>query len=155
MAGKSTRFKPGDTFAIATPKGAGYFQFVGKDPTLGALIRILPGTFPEPPADLAALAASRELYYVNFPLGAAVRRNLVRWVGHFELPEGVVSNPPRRQSLKFLPLSRDRWRLFDGVDYQVVDSLTEEQGNWSPDGVWNDTLLAERMAEGWLPRDDD
>ncbi|MFK7702024.1 hypothetical protein [Pseudomonas caspiana] len=46
--------KAGDVYAIATKNGNAYFQYVRKVPSLGYLIRILPGMYEsEPDLDLA------------------------------------------------------------------------------------------------------
>jgi hypothetical protein len=109
----------GDVLEIQTLAGRGYFQYVARDATHGPQIRVLPGTFGERP-DLSALAKRKALYYVHFPLGAAVVRRLVAVVGHEPLPEPVATT-------------------------RAEDELFRLQS------IWNDAMLAERIAQGWTP----
>ena len=99
--------------------GLGYAQYVAHDTTLGPQIRVLPGVHKERPT-LPALVQQKALYYVHFPLGAAVRRGLV----------GIVDDQP-------LPLP--------------VASVRAEDNLFRLQEIWNDTLLAERIANGWGP----
>jgi hypothetical protein len=93
------------------------------------------------------------LFYVYFPLGAAARRKIVHKVGHYEIPEHAKPFPPLRRSM-----FRDAnglttsWILSeDGCHEYVTKRLSPEQKKWSKSSIWNDTLLVDRICEGWRP----
>ncbi|WP_156350813.1 hypothetical protein [Psychrobacillus sp. FJAT-21963] len=43
------------------------------------------------------------------------------------------------------------WHIIDYDTWkrETVERMTEEQKQLSPWGIWNDTLLKQRLAEGW------
>jgi hypothetical protein len=145
--------KAGDVFEIRTPAGTAYFQATRFDPSQGHLIRVLPGTFVARP-DLTSLAAGGERFWLYFPLGAAWRRKIVN----------RVSNEPIPPSARALPLMRSpgrvehgrvaSWAIMDGdTILRWVGALSDAERDLSIAGLWNDTLLVERIASGWAPRD--
>lgn len=143
--------KVGDIFEIATPRGLAYFQYTSKDSQYGHLIRILPGIFEARPTSLSTLAATKELYFTYFPLGAAFRQDIVQRVANEPIPQG--SEKPRlmrraggRRGKKVL-----NWFLSDGEKEWRVDRLNEDERDLSIKAIWNDTLLIERITEEWLP----
>jgi hypothetical protein len=113
------RARVGDLIEIRTPAGLAYAQYVGRDAALGPQLRVLPATFEGRPS-LSALASQKAVYYVHFPLGAAVSRGLVALVGNEPLPQAGAAPRPEN----------DLFRLQE---------------------IWNDTLLAERIASNWRP----
>jgi len=54
------------------------------------------------------------------------------------------------------PVTRkvDVWWLWDGQEEWKVGDLTAEQRRLSIRGVWNDTLLRDRLESGWRPETD-
>ncbi len=73
MLGKKTEI--GDVLEIPTKLGLAYVQFSHyheKPPRMGAVIRVLPGFFPEQPKEFQAIADKEERYYTFFPVQAAV-----------------------------------------------------------------------------------
>lgn len=149
----------GDIVEISTPDGLAYAQFTHKHdapPRWGALIRVLPGIFPERPSDFAALAQKPPVFMTFFPLGAACNRGIVRVVASEPVPASSKSFPTFRNS------HRDRdgkrvgpWFLWDGTREWRVDSLTaEELRRYPPLGIWNDTLLVESIMAGWTHEQD-
>ena len=148
------RTKIGDVFEIDTPKGKGYFQYVYSDKKMGELIRILPGLYSHTPEEMSSITAEKEMYFVHFPLNAAYKQGIVRLVGNFALPEELEI--PRKMRDDFVDRNGNRicWHI---VDYETwkresVKELTDEQKRLSQWGIWNDTLLIQRMAEGWTPQ---
>ena len=148
------RPRPGDVFQLRTPKGLAYLQYTIKDPLLGYLIRVLPGLFEGPPECFADLAAQEEQFFVFFPLGGAVYRGIVQWVAHELIPEWAQMVPPMRVPWG---IRRDgrfvRWKICDGDTETLADELTDDQKKLSPGVIWNDTLLIERICQGWKPED--
>ena len=149
----SRRPHAGDVFRIdtGTPRGAGYLQYTHDHEEYGELIRVLPGVHAEEPADLAGLVAGPTAFHVFFPLGFAARKGIVEFVGSFEVPEHARPFPMLRQGMPRKPPVRT-WFLWDGKDHRQVNELTEEQKDWSQEELINDTMLIERLLQGWTPR---
>ena len=145
--------KPGDVFEIPTEKGAGYFQCVRESrPQDCEVIRVLPGVYPDGGADLANLVANDEVFFIQFPLEAAIKKKLVRHMGHYDVPSSVtVPKYSRRKHL----ISGAGWQIVDNETLVVrpVRDLSNEERGMSPHEIWNVALLAQRIAEGWRPED--
>lgn len=155
---KRKRPKIGDVIEIETPKGLAYAQYIhkhDKPPKYGALMRVLPGLYKSRPSEFAKLVHQPERFFVFFPLGAAVSRGIVQIVASEDVPVWAHRFPLMRMAG-----GRDRsgrvlnWWLWDGEREWKVEKLTEEQRNLSIAQVWNDTMLIERIAEGWSPADE-
>lgn len=142
--------KIGDVFEIETPKGNGYFQYVYSNKEIAELIRVLPGLYTKLP-DLASLVTGKTNFFVHFPLKAAIRQGIVKPVGNYDLPKGLKL--PERMRTDFVDRDgrRKHWHIVDYETWQrkTVETLSPEHVQLSPWGVWNDTLLVERLAEGW------
>jgi hypothetical protein len=157
----TNRVRPriGDVIEIPTPKGLAYAQFTHKHdapPRYGALLRVLPGIFPERPSDFSELVRQRPVFMTFFPLGAACNRGIVHVVASEPIPPHSSGFPIFRNS------QRDRtgkragsWFLWDGQREWRVESLSEEKlREYPPLGVWNDTFLIERILAGWRHEQD-
>lgn len=145
-----TRPQIGDVIEIETPRGLAYAQYTHEHrdpPRLGSLLRVLPGLYEARPADFATLAEQEERFWVFFPLGAATRRRLVRIVANEAVPEAKRPFPVFRARNTYGP-----WWMWDGKR----EWRARPGDAWTPRAVraiWNDTLLVERIAEGWAPAD--
>lgn len=150
-----SRTKFGDVFEIKTARGLGYFQFVNKHPEFGQLIRVLPGIHEERPADLSKLSAEKEVYFVFFPVTAAVSKALVEKIGNFAVPIWAQGIPLMRRPGARAPGGKVlTWFIVNDRGEKLVKELSEDQRQLSLAVIWNDTLLAERIAAGWKPSDD-
>ena len=147
--------KIGDIFEIQTPNGFAYLQYTQKDPALGHLIRVLAGNIKQRQKSFKEIASTKELFFVFFPLSAAERRKIVTWVANEEIPAWAKERPMMK---KRGGITRDgkvlNWIITDGTDEQIVKQLTEEQKEYSPEEIWNDTMLVQRICKGWMPRDE-
>lgn len=147
------KIQMGDVFEITTPKGKGYFQYVFNNKTMSELIRILPGLYLEQPENMVQVVARKEIYFVHFPLKAAYRKGIVKLVGKYDLPEEMEF--PKKMRTDYVDKfgSRICWHVIDYNTWkrESVKEVTEEQKKLSPWGIWNDTFLIERLAEGWTP----
>lgn len=145
------RLKVGDVFEIVTPKGKAYIQYVLNNETIGELIRVLPGVYDNQPHNLAEIVEKKEEYFVHFPVKAANKQKIIELVGTFGLPHEF--DIPKQ----FRTLKKDRdgnvisWQIMDYDTWQreTVNELSEKQKKLSPWGTWNDTLLVERISQGW------
>ncbi|MDQ0639853.1 hypothetical protein QF042_003418 [Pedobacter sp. W3I1] len=142
------RNKIGDIFEINTPKGKAYLHYIYKDPTIGDLVRVLPGLHCERPANFDKLAGSKERYMIYFPLAAANKQKIVEKVGSylfkFEKPKYMrTEHIVKGEFLGWHIINTDTWQR------QLVKSLNSEQKQLSPWGIWNDTLLVENLVADW------
>lgn len=82
----------GDIFEIPTHIGMGYFQCVKEAPrTECETIRIFYGVYKNvEESNLNQLAKEKEVYFIQFPLKYAVKKNLVKYVGNYAIPEHLV-----------------------------------------------------------------
>jgi len=143
------KIKTGDIFEIETSKGKAYLHYAFKDETNGELIRVLPGLYSDQPKNLKELAVEDERFLVFFPLSAANRKKIVKKVGHHDLdsfarPEYMrVEHYIRGKFLGWHIINTDTW------ERDLVKELDDCQKKLSPWGIWNDTLLIERLEEDW------
>ena len=144
----------GDVFEIETSKGKGYFQYVYLNSSDDIeLIRVFPGLYAEAPQNMEELVLQKEAFFVQFPVRAAYRRKIVRLMGHYEIPLKLELPPPKMRTPHVV---RGKFICWHIVDYKTlqrvsVKNLSEEQKKFSPWEIWNDTLLIEKMMEGWTP----
>ncbi|MFJ5763132.1 hypothetical protein ACIQAA_29255 [Neobacillus sp. NPDC093182] len=142
--------KIGDVFDIVTPNGIGLFQYVHKDETMGQLIRILPSLYEEGYILENELVEKKEMYLVHFPLGTALKQRIVNRKGNFNPPLDFVL-PKKFRSKHTIKGEFINWHIIDYETWkrEQVQEQSDEQKQLSPWGTWNDTLLKERLAEGW------
>jgi len=149
------RPKVGDVIEIPTSAGLGYAQYTHEHrdpPTYGSLLRILPSVFRTRPASLAALVQQQEAFLCFFPLRTACRRGLVQIAGNELIPSWAQRFPVFRTGVAGPSGHVNRWFLWDGTRETPIADLTPEIVALPVlTGVWNDTLLAERIAAGWRP----
>ncbi|SKD04880.1 hypothetical protein SAMN05445504_9329 [Burkholderia sp. CF099] len=147
--------KAGDVFAIKTSKGEAYFQYIGKLPPMGSLIRILPGTFASEPSDWDALMGCNTNFWIFFPVAAALKRGIVRKVTRCAIPDHSTTPPTFRAGVVDPSTGRvETWWFWDGKKEWQVGQISQEQRKLPIRGAWNDTLLIQRIEEGWLPEKD-
>ncbi|ALC85337.1 hypothetical protein AM499_05550 [Bacillus sp. FJAT-22090] len=144
------RLKIGDVFEIVTSNGIGLFQYVHKDETIGELIRILPYLFEEGYVIEDELLKKKELYLIHFPLGTALNQKLVTKKGSYPIPQDFKL-PKKFRSEYMVNGELICWHIIDYDTWkrETVERMTEEQKQLSPWRIWNDTLLKQRLAEGW------
>ncbi|MFJ2363880.1 hypothetical protein ACIPIN_09290 [Pseudomonas sp. NPDC087697] len=146
--------KIGDVFAIATTSGKAYFQFVKKIPPMGSLIRVLPGTYNEVP-DLDVLVGEKTNFWVFFPVSAALKQGIIHKAKGCAIPEHSQETPTFRAGVVNPSTGRvDAWWFWNGEREWKVGEITQEQREYPIRGTWNDTLLVQRIEEGWLPEKD-
>jgi hypothetical protein len=149
------RVKTGDIIEIPTKNGLAYAQCTHKKDQWGFLIRVLPGFHSGRPASFSGLVDQKESFVTFFPVQQAVSRRIFRVAGHADVPRHARPFPLFRAS-GFV----DRegyvhwWSLWDGDREWRVGALTPEQRKLPLRQVWNDTLLIQRIEEGWTPETD-
>lgn len=147
--------KAGDVFAIRTANGDAYFQFARKMPPMGALIRVLPGTYSDQPLEWDALISQRTNFWIFFPVAAAAKQGIVKKIANFPIPAHAQEPLLFRAGVVDPSTGKvEDWWLWDGEKEWRVGAITEEQRKLPIRGSWNDTLLVKRIEEGWLPEKD-
>jgi hypothetical protein len=142
----------GDIFELKTPKGLVYLQYIYNDVEYGYLIRVLPGFFDARPKSFSDVGEKKELYFVFFPVQAALNREIILFISKEKVPDWAKDRPlmrrpgGRSQNGKIL-----NWWLSDGHKETQIDSLNEKQRKLSIAVICNDTMLVQRICEGWLP----
>lgn len=144
------KIKLGDVFEIITPKGKAYLHYIFKDPVMKVeLLRVLPGLYAEKPKDIDRLIATNERYMIFFPLTAANKKGIVQVVGYY--PPDNFGKPKYMRSEHNIRGEAMGWHIVDTdtLKRELVETLSPEQKKLSEWGIWNDTLLIERLIEGW------
>jgi hypothetical protein len=145
----------GDVIEIPTARGLTYAQFSHKHSQYGALLRVLPGFHELRPVDLADLVRQPESFVTFFPLQAAVSRNIFEVVVNCPVPDFARPFPLFRSGVVDPATQRVKvWWLWDGEKEWKVGEITTEQRKLPLRGIWNDTLLIQRIEEGWTPSND-
>lgn len=148
----SKRIRIGDIIEIPTSKGLAYAQYAHRRKNWGALIRVLSGFYKERPHSFSELINQPERFVVFFPLQAAVSRRIFEVIAHEEVPV-FAQRFPLFRAAGFV--DRDgrviNWLLWNGESEWRVERLTDEQRQLPLRQVWNDTLLIQRIEEGWTP----
>lgn len=151
-----SRVRPqvGDVIEIPTPKGLAYAQYTHKHKNYGALLRVFPGFRESRPDGFHGLVQAEPQFSTFFPLGAACARELVQ----------VVASEPISVALKDFPTFRagvmgkdgvwGTWWLWDGEREWPVGKLSPGMEFLPLRGTINDTLLVERLVNGWRHEND-
>jgi hypothetical protein len=79
----------GDILEIKTPAGLAYLQYTHEHPSMGALVRILPGLYQGRPRDFTDLSRQRELYFTFYTLEYALPKRETEIVSHQPVPDCV------------------------------------------------------------------
>jgi hypothetical protein len=146
----------GDVIEISTPKGLAYAHYTHRHdtpPKFGALIRVLPGLHKVRPVTFASLVQASAQFITFFPLGAACSRGIVSIVANEPLPEHAAVFPTFRSGARGKDGLVKTWWLWDGKKQWRVGELTQKMRAFPIRGVWNDTLLVERICSGWRADD--
>lgn len=144
-----------DIVEIPTAKGLRYAQFSHRHPRYGALLRILPGSFESRPSDFSELVRQPESFVTFFPIQSAVSRNIVQVVASYPVPSFAKPFPLFRCGVIVPETGKVKeWWFWDGEKEWKVGNLTTEQRKLPLRGIWNDTLLVERLETGWTPESD-
>ncbi len=98
--------------------------------------------------EITAAIFDKGFFFVKFPVKAAWRKKIIESVGFLNLPVDFQTPTHFRTPHYF---KKDHWIISNEIDdsFIEVEQLSDEQKSLSPDSVWNDTYLKERLEEGW------
>ena len=149
------RLKIGDIVEIKTSKGLVYAQYTHKNARYGALLRIFLGFYNQRPENINSVLNEGVQFSTFFPLSAAIGEKIVEIVGNYVVHSNLQDFPVFRAGVVDPSTGKVAvWWLWDGQGEEKVGSLTSEQRKYPIRGVWNDTLLIERIEAGWTPEKD-
>lgn len=145
----------GDVIEIPIKGGYSYAQYTHKHKLFGALLQVRLEVFPTRPEDVIRVLQCEPAFCCFFPLDSAVKHGDVTVIGNFPIPAGQREFPVFRAGVVDPATQRVQvWWLWDGEKEWRVGNLTDDQRRLSIRGVWNDTLLIERIESGWRPETD-
>ncbi len=143
----------GDVFRVDGPGWHGYIQYVGRHPTCGCAIWVIPRCYREKEPDLAGLR-EEEGYIAFYPLHAALSEGLVTRVGRSPLPEGVKVPDVlhRNATITSSGEVEASWIIETADGKEIVrETLTEDERRLPMAEIWNHAFLLNRIASGWRP----
>ena len=146
-----TRPQIGDVIEVPTPVGLAYAHYTHKHdnpPRYGALIRVLPGVHGLRPTDFSSMVLQEPQFITFFALAAACSEKIVSVVANETIPPSATSFPVFRASVR-TPQGYGPWWLWDGASERMVGKLEPQMKFLPIRGVVNDTLLVERIVQGW------
>lgn len=145
------RIKLGDVFKIETQKGNIYLQFADYKKGDCELVRVLEIEQGEDNEQVEYEIGKKELFLVHFPLKVAYKQGIIRFIENFNLPSSFEVPKKMRSPYTDKDGNILYWHIVDcdTLEREKVYCLSEEQKKLSPWGMWNDTLLIERLNEGW------
>lgn len=145
----------GDIVVVETRNGLAYAQYTHKKPMYGALIRIFDKIYQEAPADLSEVLNQPVRFSIFFPLTAALSKGICKVVANEQVPTSLKEFPVFRAGIPNPTTKKvDDWWLWNGDQEVKVGKLTQDQLKLPIRGVWNDTLLVDRIESGWRPEFD-
>lgn len=139
----------GDIFELRTNRGYAYMQClripINKRREL-ELIRVYLKVHPNKETKLSMIQ-DNDFFYLNFGLQFAYNRKIVEKIGKVSIEPDFT--PPR--FFRTENMFGEGWQIIDSTNWmrETISDLTSEQMKLSPWGMWNDTLLIERLDEGW------
>lgn len=141
--------KIGDVLEVKTSKGFAYIQYTHEDPVCGEIVRVLEGTFidTQHTDQLCILVQKPHAFIAIIPLAAAVRKKIFKVVARCDIPDFASQYPTFRTAKG----AYERYVLYNGEKKWRKDDLSSGEKAFPIRSIWNDTLLVERIEEGWRP----
>ena len=152
------RVKIGDIIEIKTKTGLFYAQYTHRDPEYVELIQVAKVRFDKRPDSLEDIVNAETGIITFFPVNIAVHRKIFPVIGNIPVPKKrqqfplfrVAGFPDKKGKVK-------QWWFWNGDEAWPevpVKKLTDEQKRLPIEGIWNDTLLIERLESDWAPEYD-
>ena len=149
------RLKIGDIIEIKTQKGLSYAQYTHKNKLLGTLLRVFSTIYAIRPVSYEKVIEDDLRFTIFFPLQAAINQKIVEVVSNLNIPLKYKNFPLFRTGVINPKTDKvDTWWLWDGDKELKIGKLNNEQKQYPIRGIWNDTLLIERIDNDWKPKPD-
>lgn len=149
------QIKTGDIIEIKISDEYVYAQYTHKHPTYGALIRVFEKKYSHRPDQLENITKSAIQFSTFIPLKAMIKTGVVKVLGNLSIENNIKNFPVFRAGMVDPKIAKVKvWWLWDGKVEKRIGKLTTAQKRLPIRGVWNDTLLFERIESGWTPEKD-
>lgn len=149
------RVQIGDIIEIPTGKGLAYAQYTHQHSQMGGLIRVFDELFSSRPSNLSKVVNGPVRFSTFLPIKTAVNRGIFNVVGHYDVAPQNTPFPLFRNGNSDPKTKKvAAWWFWDGEKSWKVGEITPEQRKMPIRGVWNDTLLIQRIEEDWRPETD-
>lgn len=143
------KIKKGDVFKIETSIGYGFLQNIEITKSKTYYIRVL--DYISKKGNISQTEVnSVEKWCTEFILNIALRREIVHYVGNFEIPPKFKidkyarsKHSIRDEFLGWFIVDRDSLKL------KFKTNLSEKELRLSPHGIMNDTYIIERLQGNW------
>ncbi len=144
------KLKPGDIFEIETQNGSAYFQFVLNHNIYGSLIRVFHDIGKKNNEELKTLVQKKSNFLAFFPLSSALRKKIVVFKTNSSIPPSEEAMPLFKAGVVNPDTNKvSVWWLWDGVKEWKYDGDKKEIKDYPIRGIWNDTLLKDRIVNKW------
>ncbi|WP_145291857.1 hypothetical protein [Pirellulimonas nuda] len=145
----------GAVLEIPTSSGLAYALCTHYQRGYGALLRVFEKLYGTRPSDVPRIAEDGVRFSVFFPLEQAIKQRVFSIVGQVAIPDELQSFPVFRAGV-IDPKTKKvaTWWLWDGHTEWRVGQLKPEQRKLPIRGIWNDTMLVERIVSDWRPETD-
>jgi hypothetical protein len=144
----------GEILEISTPKRFAYPHVAARGNDEGLdFVRVLPGVFPQRPSDFEALVDTRELCYLQLPIGPLVRMKYAVRAGN--IIREFITRPESMREAQFGPEGLRGWHIIDTrtLKRTFVRTLSADQKKLSTYGIPTfDGLLA--IIETGIPTEE-
>ena len=147
--GLTSRPQVGDVIEIPTPKGLAYAQYTHKHRNYGELLRVFRGFHELRPEQFDDLVRAEPQFSTCFPLGPACAKRLVRIVASELISVAHKDFPTFRAAVMGKDGAWGTWWLWDGEKEWPVGKLSPGMELLPLRGIIDDTLLVERIVNGW------
>ena len=139
----------GDVFSIKTQIGYGFLQYFDIDDLDIHQVRVLQLINENEKIEQTDVN-EEERWIIGFPLKSALRKKLVNKVENYKIPKDF-QNSNYRRSRHIIPNKVDGWHIINLKTSKMVfkEKLNKKELGYSPDGVFNDTLIIEYLEKDW------
>lgn len=146
MNSSRNRLREGDVLEAKVSDQFAYFQYIGKHAHYGEAILVNSVLHSHRPAVTDDLLAGG--YVTFYPVGAAIRHELVEVVGHLK----SIGLPRRfRRPGAMSGRHVKTWIIEDEAGEQMKCQLTTDDLQLPIASIWNHEYLIQRIQEGWSP----
>lgn len=149
---KQLKIELGDVYTLPFSSGLIILQYVATGKNGIDIVRV----FRVPcengqEVNIAETVSGSEEFFLHFALQGAARKKIVSFAGHYPFPVGCSTPRLMRTMIRRHEKDEPQWFIVDveTLERKPVAELTNEIIKLSPFGIWNDTLLVDRMGNGW------
>jgi hypothetical protein len=143
------KLEKGQVYSIKISHGYGFLQYIETDSLGVEYVRIL-NPIKETEEIYQDEINEKQRWCIGFPLKAALNRKLINYVGQFQLPPKYKTEYWTR-SPHNVRGEHLGWHIVhrETLERKFKKKLRKRHLKLSPHGVFNDTLIRERLEKNW------